>query len=165
MRPILRPPDPDERLFGTAVPARVIAGDSMLRSLWVALAHRRLDRRIAQGTDPMRSAAIAVRSRQLTNRKVRDKLADTIDRLLRSADEPSPRSSMVHPAVVSVRAARVQLVRISEILHSDDLVYARGVALSGALLFDGESPLYSASQAGAAWHRAQLAVRALEGHI
>jgi hypothetical protein len=164
VKPTIHPPDPDEQLFGTR-PVRVAAGDSVVRSIWAVIVHRRLDRRIAQGADPLRSGAIAARARQLTKRRRREKTATLIDRVLCTVDEPDRWRLRVHPAAEAVRAARSHLERISELLRSDSPVYARGVALSRALLHDVESPLFSAADGGAAWYWAQLATHALEGHV
>jgi hypothetical protein len=129
------------------------------------MARRWLDRLLAEGADPGRSAALALRARQLTSRHSRDRLAKSIDHLVRVADCPPRWSPIGQPAHPSVHAARTHLQRVSEILRGSSLVYARGVALSDALVHDVESPLYCASEAESAWYWAQLATHALEGHV
>ena len=44
-------------------------------------------------------------------------------------------------------------------------MYARGVALSDALVHDGQSPLYGVWEAGSAWYWTRLAADALEGRL
>ena len=108
---------------------------------------------------------MAIRARQLTSPKMREKLAASIDRLLRTAEASSKFNVRVAPDTHAISAARAHLQLISEILHGQELVYARGVALSIALLRDPDSPLYLPSETGSAWYWAQLATQALEGHV
>ncbi len=108
---------------------------------------------------------MAIRARQLTSPKIREKLAAAIDRLLRTAEASSKFSVGVAPEEDAISAARAHLQLISEILAGQDLVYAHGVALTIALLRDPDSPLYLPSETGSAWYWAQLAIQALEGNL
>lgn len=129
----------------------LIPGGGPVRRLRVAVTHLRLDRRLAEGADPAGSTALALRARQLTSRGFRERLASSIDDLLRDANR------------ASIDAAHSELRHITEILRGPAPVYARGVALSRALVWDGRSPLYGPSEVGTAWYWAYLARQALEG--
>ena len=133
--------------------------------LWVAIRHRWLDWRLAEGADPAMSRALALRARQLTGRKERQKLACSIINRIREVDDPRPFGVTASPSRRCVRAARAELREMAELLLDPGPVYARGVALGWALLRSPDSPLYDGSEADSAWYWAKLASEALEGHI
>lgn len=143
--------------------ARPIPGTRSLRRLRVAATRRRLDRQLAEGADPAGSPSLALRARQLTSRRHREMIADSLDQLVRAAERPPRWGSAVSPVRGSIDAARTELAQISEALRSPVPAYARGVALSEALVHDGQSPLYGAFEAASAWYWARLAILALKG--
>jgi hypothetical protein len=136
-----------------------------LQKFCVRLRRRWLDFLIAYGADPADSRTLALRVNQLTDRKMREKLGKRIERVLRSAGEMPRRSMFVRPNPVCVEAARAELQAIAEILHGGSLVYGRGVAMTAALVSSPESPLFDARESVSAWYWAQLAARALQGHL
>ena len=96
---------------------------------------------------------------------MRDRLTSSIDAILRLIDHPRRWRLTSGPERVCIAAARADLQAISDMLHGESLIYARGVAMTLALVRTAESPLFDPRQAASAWYWAQLAVRALEGHI
>lgn len=143
--------------------SRIPAG--VFSKLWVAIRHRWLDWRLAEGEDPAMSKALALRARQLTGRKERNKLACSIMHRIREVDNPRPFGVTASPSRRCIRAARAELREMAELLLDPGPVYARGVALGWALLRSPDSPLYDGSEADSAWYWARLASDALEGHI
>jgi hypothetical protein len=139
--------------------------DSLLHRARAKLWHRWLDQRIAQGDDPAGSAALATRARQLTSRRMRGKLVAAIEDLVATVEDPALFSPRIGPEHEAVLAAREHLRQICAILESDEPVYARGVALTIALIRDPDSPLYIPAEVGSAWYWAQLATQALQGHV
>jgi len=141
-------------------PARLLWGP------WVAIRGRWLDFLIAGGVDPARSAALTLRARRLTSRAEVVALARAVDRVLSDDHRHRRRGSLAIRAELDcVEAARDQLEAISGVLHDGSLVYARGVALTGSLLRDPQSPLFHRRRADAAAATAERALRALLGHI
>jgi hypothetical protein len=136
-----------------------------LRRLWVRVRRRWLDFLIARGADPVRSATLQLRVRQLTDPRMREALCRRLEGVLRCADRAPRWGLFIAPERACVDAARDELQAIAEILGDGSLVYARGVAMTSALIHDAESPLFDPRQAVSAWYWAQLARRALEGHV
>jgi hypothetical protein len=103
-----------------------------------------LDRDLAKGVEPSRTAAHAARARQLTSERTRMNIAKELDHL-HDRVKPEPRvmySAAVKPSRASVRATQPQLVKLSERLRTADAVEPRGVAALRDLLTDGAGPLY-----------------------
>ncbi len=142
-----------------------IPSGGLFSRLWVAVRHRWLDWRLAEGADPVNSKTLALRARQLTSRKQRDKLAWSIINRIREIDDPRPFGVTASPSRRCVRAARAELRQMAEVLLDPGPVYARGVALGWALLRSPDSPLFDGSESDSAWYWARLASEALEGHI
>ena len=142
---------------------RVVGG--IVRWLRVAVTRHWLDRRLAEGFDPASSGALAARARQLTSRRVRERTARVIDELARDTARPPRCSAAVTPVRSSLWLAHSQLRHIAQILRDPAPVYARGVALSRALVYDGSSPLYAPADAVSAFYWAETAIDALEGRI
>ncbi len=142
-----------------------IPSGRVLPRLWVAIRHRGLDWRLAEGADPALSRTLALRARQLTGRKEREKLASSIIARIREAERHRPFGVTAGPSRQCIRAARDELRQMAELLLDPGPVYARGVALGWALLRCPDSPLYESSEADSAWYWARLASEALEGHI
>jgi hypothetical protein len=142
-----------------------VARRAPLRRLWVRLRRDWLDFLIARGADPLGSPTLQLRIRQLTDRRMRERLRRRIESALRSSRGERPWSLFPRPEPVCVDAARAELAEIAEILGDAPLVYARGVAMASALLRDFASPLFDTREAVSTWYWAQLTIRALEGHV
>lgn len=138
---------------------------ALLLRLRVAAGRHRLDRLLAAGADPAGTRALALRARPLTSRHERDRLAISIGDLLRTGDSRPRWSSAVPPCRGAIDAAEPELRRMAEILSGCAPVYARGVALSDALVHDGQSPLYGTRETAAAWDCARRTVAALQGRL
>lgn len=123
-----------------------------------------LERRLAAGDDPAASGALALRARQLTTRRLRDRIGRSIDGVLADTARPSRCTAAVLPSRGSVTAARTQLRAISNRLQGPGVVYARGVALADLLVRDGQSPLYDPAGSRATSALAHLTLRALAGN-
>jgi hypothetical protein len=118
---------------------------SVALRLCVYLTRGRLDRQLADG--PLRdlTRALALRSRQLTDRRTRQELTHRFREIVEHA-ESSPQ--LVTGDVtdrVAVRAAREPVLGLAERLEGSVPVNPRGVALAKMLLADGLSPLYDRS--------------------
>ena len=165
MRSTIGPIDPYQELVCAWLPVGAAGRRSVARRFWVRIRRSWLDLLIARGTNPQASPALALRAHQLTSPKMRDRLTSSIDAILRSIDHPRRWRLTPGPERACVAAAHADLQAISDILHGGSLVYARGVAMTSTLVRNAESPLFDPREAGSAWYWAQLAVRALEGHI
>src|SRR2546423_10873742 len=165
MRSTLGSPDPYEQPLCARLPVRPAGERSVVRRFWVRIRRRWLDLLIARGTNLEASPALVLRAHQLTSPKIRDRLTSSVDGILRSVDHPEHWRLIPGPERVCVEAARADLQAISDILRGGSLVYARGVAMTSTLARDAESPLFNPREAESAWYWAQLAVRALEGHM
>jgi hypothetical protein len=122
-----------------------------------------LDRLLAAGVSPGASDLLTIRSRRLTGRRFRTRIAAGLARVLRDA-EANPRSfsAAVRPDSREVIATRTLLATLDRRLRADEPVSARGVALLGSLLTDGTSPLYRPPEPGALGSRLRAAAAALE---
>lgn len=155
----------DWRLSPAPSAACSIPGGALLLRLRVAAGRHRLDRLLAAGADPAGSQGLALRARQLTSRRERDRLARSIRDLFRAGDSRPRWSSAVPPCRSAIDVAGPELRRIAEILSGCAPVYARGVALSDALVHDGQSPLYGTRETASARDCARRTVAALAGRL
>jgi hypothetical protein len=131
----------------------------------VLLRRERLDRSLAEGCDPLDSAELALRARQLTGPVHRGRLADSIERIVALAEGGSSRLSSAPPLLTrDVRASRAALLGLSQALREEPYVRATGVALARRLLVDGSGPLYVEAGEDALWLAARAAAAELTGH-
>jgi len=118
---------------------------SALLRLRVVGRRGRLDRLLAEGTDPTTDARLALRAAQLTRAKLRATLARSLLNALRSIDE-SPISRFPSPHIpvdaASVRVCSDELCDLARAL-TDIKPRVRGVAITRVLLTDGGGPLYT----------------------
>lgn len=118
----------------------------VLAPLLAQLSATHLDRRVADGVDPLHSPIYAARSRRLTGEKSRRTLARSLERLVEEADEsPRPRSlsSAVRPSRARVHEARPELLMLASRLRAGAAVDPRGLAALRVLLIDGAGPVYT----------------------
>ncbi|MGH2852212.1 MAG: hypothetical protein ACRDLP_16550 [Solirubrobacteraceae bacterium] len=116
-----------------------------------------LDRELARGVPTWASPAHAARALQLTDRRHRATLADSLERIADHASRPRAdfvASTVVAPCREQVWDAMPQLLEIASCLRGPSPVAARGMALLIELLRDGSGPCYQCT------HRRAL-VRAL----
>ena len=107
------------------------------------LSANRLDTELARGAAPTR-AALALRARDLGERRTRERLGRSIRRILDDARRDRPPSIARVPIQRSeVLAAAWELDRIAETLLTPGPVAASGVAQVRLLLINGAGPLYT----------------------
>ncbi len=139
---------------GSAIALRV-------RVLW---ARGRLDGMLARGADPGARPELALRAAQLTARRHRAALAESLEDVVRSAEgRRRVRSACPPLASREVRAARAALLGLAFQLRQDAAVHPAGVVLARRLITDGSGPLYVHAQHDALWHAAREAGAALAG--
>lgn len=120
------------RLLGPSGTARAAA----------RLRRGKLDRALIAGVDPVASRLIAARTAQLGRRSTPAGLADGLERLARSADEPHGRSRIL-PSRAAVLRNRSDLLELAGTLRSDVPLYARGLAMLNVILTDGTGVTYT----------------------
>ncbi len=101
----------------------------------------KLDRELIAGGDPAASPQLAARAAQLTARPVRDAIADGLQRLLAGARGRRGRYQ-VPMANRAINANAAELSELAEMLRSDALLYAQGLAILHELVVDGTGPAY-----------------------
>jgi hypothetical protein len=122
-----------------------------------------IDRELARGDNPLGSAALAVRTRQLVSPRTRERLATAVERLVDCAQRRPAPSEMVWVPHREILEARSELLGLASRLRDARPVYARGVAMVSRLAHDGTGPAFT-PHAGVALRRAIAAASdALEG--
>jgi hypothetical protein len=139
--PALEPLVSGQRLTPTA----------LLTGLRARLRAPSLDRQLSSGTASWRSPVHAARSLQLTSDRRRRRLACSLERLIKTAEQPRALfpGAAVLPRPEQVRDAKPLLLAVAVRLRSGAPVDARGVAYLRELLCNGDSPVYARSAAGA----------------
>lgn len=135
-----------------------LLGPSALVRVAARLRRGTLDQMLVAGADPAASRVIAARTAQLGHRSTRARLADGLERLARSADEPRGRSRIL-PSHATVLRNRSDLLELAGTLRSDVPLYARGLALLNVILTDGTGVTYT-DRCGHALARELAIVRA-----
>ncbi len=104
--------------------------------------HLALDRAIAGGADPTRSALLAARSAQLASMPMRRRVAAGLERVAQSAGDRCSRFRTL-PAAEAVRQNRGELMELARLLREDGPAYTRGIALLERVVADGAGPTYT----------------------
>lgn len=121
---------------------------------------------LAGGADPEASAELTLLARDLIGLRVRQRLAEAVDRLLRAAaDRTVPWSPAVPVNRREVAEAYEELVELAERLRAASPVPAHAVARVVVLLSDGTGPLYGRRRGRSAWALARTARLALDDPI
>ena len=124
-----------------------------------------LDHHLAAGVNPGATALLAIRSRRLTSRRFRRRVAGGLTRVVRDAEAITRGfTAAVRPDRREVLAARTLLATLDRRLRTDEPVSPQGVALLVSLLTDGNSPLYQPAEPGALGSRLRAAAAALDPH-
>jgi hypothetical protein len=130
--------------------------------LLTVLRRHRLDQALADGARPNENPELALRSRQVTGRRHRRRVADAVERLLCDAEAPlAGRSAAAPVSRREVLEAEPNLRELAERLTADGHVQPRGVVLAQRLLEDVTSPIYTYEGPGALAHALRVALRAL----
>ena len=130
-------------------------------SLRVRFAPLPLDRALAAGAEPSRSAALARRAAMLSSRHGRRRTAAGLRGVL---SEPARRSGLSAAAAcdrAAVDVARPTLEQLEQAIRERDSVRPQGLALAHLLLTDPDSALYRAPHAGALYEAGRTALLAL----
>ena len=134
------------RLLGPSGAVRVAA----------RLGRRMLDRALTDGADPAASPLIAARTAQLGRGSTRAQIADGLERLALSADNPRGRVRIL-PSRAAILGNRSELLELAAMLRRDRPLYARGVAMLNVILTDGTGPAYTDPSGDALTHQLQTA--------
>jgi hypothetical protein len=131
-------------------------------TLQVTLSRHQLDMALANGADPGGRPELALRASQLVKPKQRLRLAASIDRLLKEADQGRPALSAAVPIQRDqVKSARAALVSFAQALRAPEEVKPRGIAMLWKLITDPLSPVYMQTARG----RLHLQVEAAGRHL
>jgi hypothetical protein len=110
---------------------------------WASVHQFDLDRRLADGVDPVSSPALQIRAHQLQAIHCRQHLVAQIDAALAKAEHPPHwHSARVPVRAVDVRAARDALGALRQALIAPEASCVRGLALASCLVNDSQGPLY-----------------------
>jgi len=134
---------------------------SLSPALRARLAPVPLDRALAAGADPSRSAALTRRAALLSSRHARRRTAAGLRGVL---SEPARRSGLSAVAAsdrAAVDVARPALEQLERAIRERDSVHPQGLALAHLLLSDPDSVLFRAPQAGALYEASRAALLAL----
>jgi hypothetical protein len=115
-----------------------------------------LDRALTDGADPAASPLIAARTAQLGSGSTRARIADGLERLALSADNPRGRARIL-PSRAAILANRSELLELAAMLRRDRPLYARGIAMLNLILTDGTGPAYTDRSADALNRQLQIA--------
>jgi hypothetical protein len=120
-------------------------GATLLLRLRVFVARGRLDRQIVAGCPCESSAALALRARQLVDRRTREQIAadlrGVVDYVQRHGSRTVISAVVIEPA--AVRRGRHAILELAQRLEGTAPVSPSGVVLAAALLTDGRSPLFN----------------------
>jgi hypothetical protein len=116
---------------------------SLALRLRVRLGRGGLDRQLADAPVCDLTRALALRSRQLTDRRTRQELARSLREIVDRVEAPPRLMSADVIDRAAVRVGREPLLGLAERLEASGPVNPRGVALAKMLLTDGLSPLYN----------------------
>jgi hypothetical protein len=128
-----------------------LPGQTLVGAVQAHLHAHALDREIACGVATWRSSRHATRSLQLTSRRRRHDLAETLEDILRTARGPrigSLFTAVISPCRDSVLGCSGQLSDLVVFLRGPEPVHAEGIARLQALLCNGAGPLYMPDRLG-----------------
>lgn len=119
--------------------ARLLVPKRLARVLAVLQATS-LDRELADGGDPAACPILAARAAKLASARTRGALARELERTV--LGPAAPGALRIPRSRTAVAANRTRLFELVARLRSQELVYARGLAMLRLLLVDGTGPLY-----------------------
>jgi hypothetical protein len=137
-------------------------GLSSVARVRVFLRRCTLDRLLAAGADPSWDPDLGLRAAQVTSRRRRRLLADSLESAVSESHRP-PRWSCAAPLDRrAVRAAAPGLLALAAELEADLSPVAEGVALTAQLVTDANSPLFAPGDSDALREIARIARSALD---
>jgi hypothetical protein len=120
-----------------------------------------LDRRLAEGVPPERSAALALRARRLVDPRYAERLARRLGDVVQEAVIGRTRRASIPVRLDAVAAVSAEIDDLARRLVAPGAAAVPGIAQVGLLLSDGAGPLYSSrsgEELGAAVRRARAAL-------
>ncbi len=126
--------------------AEDVLNPSRVARLAARLHATKLDRELIEGADPSTSQQLAARAAQLTSRPTRNAIADGLERLLRGASGYGTRTQ-VPVARRAVNANAAERADLADVVRSDAVLYAQGLAILREMVADGAGPAYLAGAA------------------
>lgn len=120
-----------------------------------------LDRRLAEGVPPERSAALALRARRLVDPRYGERLARRLGDVVHEATIGRTRRASIPVRLDAVAAVSAEIDDLSRRLVARGAAAVPGIAQVSLLLSDGGGPLYSSRSGedlGAAVRRARAAL-------
>jgi hypothetical protein len=115
----------------------------VVRRLRVCVRAADLDRQLAEGTQPWRSAELELRATQLTSAKTRTRFARELESIVARAEcAVHDRSARIPLSRAAVLAAREDLLELAAALRSPASCRPHAAGVVSFLLHDGCSPLY-----------------------
>jgi hypothetical protein len=121
----------------------------ILTRLRVATHHLELDSRLAAGENPDASPELERRAQVLSGRRVRQRLADGLERVVVDAVAPAHDPGAAVPVQRDeVLAAQHDLMRLVRALRSDLAPSVRSIAAVSLLLTDGAGPVFAPQPPG-----------------
>jgi hypothetical protein len=126
---------------------RSVFAPSWMVRLAARLRGRKLDRALSEGADPAAAPQLAAHAARLTTGRVRCGLANALERLASTANEPG-RLWGVLPSRKAVAANADELRSLASLLRGPSPVYAQGMAMLRILVSDGTGPAYSDNEGG-----------------
>lgn len=125
-----------------------------------------LDSSLLEGTAPVTTPELTLRSFQLTRASSRAALAASLEDALATAPARRRRSASAAPlASNAIASARPELEELARALREERVGAARGVILARRLLTDGSGPLYVESGDGLLRNAAAAALSGLADHV
>ncbi len=131
------------------------------RRVWMHIAGRRLDDRLAAGEDPSGDPALAHRARYLLSRRPRHTIVRGLERVLSERTQRASFSAAISCDPAAVEIARPALAQLARALRSRKQLEPRGVALTHILLTEPLSALYRPAYRDELYEAARHALFAL----
>ena len=157
MPPEISYPITDDSFPGSALMhATRLLGPSAAVRVAARLRRGMLDRALTEGADPAASPLIAARTTQLGSGTIRRRIADGLERLALSAENPRGRFRIL-PSRAAILGSRSELLELANMLRNDGPLYARGVAMLNVVLTDGTGPAYTDRRGEALARQLQIA--------
>jgi hypothetical protein len=104
-----------------------------------------LDRRLAEGVPPERSAALALRARRLVDPRYAERLARRLGDIVLEALVGRRRRASIPIRLDAVAAVSAEIDDLARRLAAPEAAAVAGIAQVALLLCDGAGPLYSRS--------------------
>jgi len=107
-----------------------------------------LDRRLANGADPMLSDELSLRVGQLRSAATRARLAHVLREAVETANGKHPPLTTTRLRRPEIRDNEGVLLALADRLHDGEPLGAQGLAMTARLVDDRSSPLYRSGPAG-----------------